>query len=146
MSVVRSLSPIVFLILLIGSLGYVLWRGGKAERGGISAIAIGSVLSALAANSEGPWQHAETGIFVVDVTLLIALMIIMGHSNRFWPLWITAFQIVAVMTHLARFLRPNTIPIAYAIAEELWALPMQAILVAVVCRDRRTKLLNKSLR
>lgn len=105
---------------------------------------MGSVLSALAANSDGLWEHGETGIFFVDVGLLIALMIIMGHSNRFWPLWITAFQIVAVMTHLARFLRPNTIPIAYAIAEQLWVLPMQAILVVVVCRQYRTKSANRS--
>ncbi len=141
---VLSLSPLIFLILLLGSLGYVLWRGEKAERVGISAIAMGSVLSALAANSDGLWEHGETGIFFVDVGLLIALMIIMGHSNRFWPLWITAFQIVAVMTHLARFLRPNTIPIAYAIAEQLWVLPMQAILVVVVCRQYRTKSANRS--
>lgn len=139
MAPIQHLSPSIFLILLLASLGYVLWRGEKAERACVSTMAIGSVVSALAASSAGMWSHGETGIFLVDVAVLLAFMTIMAWSNRFWPLWITAFQIVAVVTHLARFLRPATVPTAYAIAEQLWILPMQAILIAVVWRHHRKR-------
>lgn len=140
----RTLSPVIFLILLLASLGYVLWRGEKAERAGVSAIAIGSVLSALAASSAGMWRHGEIGIFLVDVALLFALIVITGYSKRFWPPWLTAFQIVAVATHIARFLRPNTLPMAYAVAEQLWVVPMQLILVSVVYRHHCERSATKS--
>ena len=133
MAIAHQLSPFIFLALLIATLVFILWRGETAERTCVGIIAVGSVLSAIV-TQDRMFQRAETGIFFVDVTVLLAFMAIMRFSNRFWPLWITALQIVAVVTHIARFLQPQTVPIAYAIAEEFWVLPMQAILAIVVLR------------
>ena len=131
---VAWLSPLTFLVCLLAALGYVLWRGGTAERAGVSTIAIGSVLSAFVAHAVGRWSGTELGVFAVDVAVLVAFIVIMGSSRRFWPLWITSFQIISVATHLVLFVKPKTVPVAYAVAEELWAYPMLAILVAVVWR------------
>jgi len=139
MEVARHLSPLIFLTLLIAALGYVFWRGERAERACVLVIVVASILSALAAHPNGMWQRGETGIFIVDVAALFAFITIMGASNRFWPLWITAFQIIAVTTHLARFLKPATLPMAYAFAEQLWVLPMQGLLVAVIWQRQHTR-------
>lgn len=133
------LSPLIFLGCLLAALGYVLWRGDPAARACVGTILIGSILSAVAANPIGMWRGNEVGIFAVDLAVLVVFIAIMGSSRRFWPLWITAFQIIAVATHLARFVKPKTVPAVYAAAEQLWAYPMLAVLVAVTWRASRPK-------
>lgn len=133
-----KLVPFVFLAMLMAALGYALKRGQWAERAGVSTIVLGSVLSAIAAHSTAMWHSPETGIFVIDVFVLLTFVTIMARSDRFWPLWITALQIVAVATHIARIVEPQTIPLAYAVAEQLWAYPMLAIITVATIRNRRT--------
>jgi hypothetical protein len=118
--------------------------GGRSERAGTSTIIIGSIASAAAMHTYQIWRHNETGLFLVDGILLVAFATIMVLSNRFWPIWITALQIIAVITHLARFLRPTTIPYAYAIAEQLWAWIMLTIITGVcIRRGMQTTATNK---
>lgn len=73
---------------------------------------------------------------MVDIATLVAFIAIMAKSTRFWPLWITALQNIAVMTHLARFLKPQTVPMAYAVAEQLWVYIMLLILIVSVQQQR----------
>lgn len=132
-----QLLPMLFAILMSVVALLVLWRGSRAERAALAAIVAGSVLSGMAAHHDMLWEGGETGIFLVDVAVLCAFIVILAFSDRFWPLWLTAFQIIAVMTHLARFASPRTIPLAYAFAEQLWVYPMLALLtVAAIRRDK----------
>ncbi|WP_230781785.1 hypothetical protein [Sphingomonas sp. Leaf37] len=137
--------PVIFLCILAATLIYVGVRGESAERWCIIAITIGSLATGIAANRGPVWYSAETGIFMVDVATLIAFIVIMARSTRFWPLWITALQIIAVMTHLARFLKPQTVPMAYAVAEQLWVYIMIVILIVSVRQQRSQNAFAKSV-
>jgi hypothetical protein len=126
-----GLVPILFLLLLIAASIYILAYGETDERRCIVTAVVSSIATWLAANDGPAWYRGEIGIFVVDVATLIAFIVIMARSTRFWPLWITALQTIAVMTHVARFLKPQTVPTAYAVAEQLWAYVV--ILILIVC-------------
>lgn len=132
LATILGLVPAIFLTLLIAALIYIMIYGQAAERACIITATISSFATALAANSGPAWYQAEVGIFLVDVATLVAFIVIMAKSTRFWPLWITALQIIAVMTHIARFLKPQTVPMAYAVAEQLWAYVVIAILIIAV--------------
>lgn len=136
LAVVLNLVPVVYLSILAASLIYICVSGERAERACIIAITIGSLATGLAANRGPAWYEAEVGIFMVDVATLVAFVVIMAKSTRFWPLWITALQNIAVMTHLARFLKPQTVPMAYAVAEQLWVYIMLLILIVSVRQQR----------
>jgi hypothetical protein len=129
-----NLVPAIFLILLLAVGAYVLWRGRTPERAGLAIILIGSLLSGATAHYDALWQSGETGIFLVDGIVLLAFGIVLARSDRFWPLWVTAFQIIAVVTHLARFVSPHTVPFAYAIAEQFWVYPMLLLLTVATVR------------
>ena len=133
---VLRLVPVIYLCILASSLAYIGAKGQRAERECVSAIAIGSLATGLAANPGPAWCDLEVGIFLVDVATLIAFVIIMARSTRFWPLWTTALQIIAVMTHIARSLTPWTSPMAYAVAEQLWVYIMLLILIISVRQQR----------
>lgn len=130
------LVPAAFLSLLVAALIYVSVYGQAAERACIIAATIASIATALAANSEATWYRPEIGIFLVDLLTLAAFIAVMAKSRKFWPLWITALQIVAVMTHVARYLKPLTAPLAYAVAEQLWAYIVILILIMSVWMKR----------
>lgn len=136
LAVVLNLVPVVYLGILAASLIYICVSGERAECACIIAITIGSLATGLAANRGPAWYEAEVGIFMVDVATLVAFVVIMAKSTRFWPLWITALQNIAVMTHLARFLKPQTVPMAYAVAEQLWVYIMLLILIVSVRQQR----------
>lgn len=136
LAVVLTFVPLLYLCILAAALVYIGVRGERAERACIIAITIGSLATGLAANKGPAWYEAEVGIFVVDVAILVAFIVIMAKSTRFWPLWITALQNIAVMTHLARFIKPQTVPMAYAVAEQLWVYIMLLILIVSVRQQR----------
>jgi hypothetical protein len=126
-----KLVPLLYNGLLLLSFGYVARWGRWPERAGLLVIIIGSIATALAGQSR-LWAATEVGILAVDVAVLLAFVAILGLTNRFWPLWVTAFQLVSVTTHLARFLKPATVPLAYAFAEQIWAYAMIAVILASV--------------
>ncbi len=144
LTVALTFVPVIFLCILAAALIYVGVRGQDAERWCILAITIGSLATGIAANRGPAWYKAETGIFMVDVATLLAFIVIMARSTRFWPLWITALQIIAVMTHFARFLKPQTVPMAYAVAEQLWVYVMIVILIVSVRQQQSSSVSTKS--
>ncbi|MEO6387075.1 MAG: hypothetical protein ABIT16_04215 [Croceibacterium sp.] len=64
----------------------------------------------------GPGMKLRTmdvGHAVIDATACFAMVAIGTTANRVYTLWIGAFQIIAVMGHLARWLESEITPLAY---------------------------------
>ena len=120
--------------------GYAMLRGGQPERlGGIILIA-GSVLSWAGASREAVRFHGmENGILLIDLAVLAAFLTLALKSDRFWPLWVTGFHLVAVLTHLALLADPTVVPRAYALAQGFWAYPMLIALAIGTNIYRRTR-------
>lgn len=128
--------PFLFLIILLASLAYVVRCGRWPERSGLAIIMLGSIATALVGRSD-LWRGTEIGILAVDVVVLIAFLAIVALTDRFWPLWVSAFQLVSVTSHLARLLKPSTLPLAYAFAEQVWSYAMIAVVIGSVAWQRR---------
>lgn len=132
-----NIIPLLFLGLLLVSFAFVVRCGRWPERIGLMVIVVGSVATALVGRSD-LWKGTEMGILAVDVIVLGTFVVIVGLTDRFWPLWVSAFQLVSVTSHLVRLLKPSTLPLAYAFAEQVWSYVMIAVLVGSVVWQRRS--------
>lgn len=54
------------------------------------------------------------GHVLIDVLALAVALAVALQANRVYPLWFAAFQLLAVVAHLARWLAPDVAPLAYA--------------------------------
>jgi len=118
-----------YLVALISSCAFAIRFGGISERYGAAIMLIGSFLTAVAGLFASGWHNTEIGVLLVDIAVLAAFLTLALHSDKYWPLWTTAFQVIGVATHLARLIDPAIIPRAYSMAQGFWAYPMLAALV-----------------
>lgn len=114
-------------------------RGGRDERLGSTIMLAASVASVLVVNGipVADRLHAiQTRVFLVDLVTLAAFVAMALRSERFWPLWTAAFQLVAVTTHAAYLADPRIVPRAYVLAQGLWAYPIWgSVLVGLLARQ-----------
>lgn len=99
--------------LLIGVFPALL-RGGWPERSAAIAMVSAWLGSALAQNIDqqiGP----QIGVTVIDMLLLALLVGIALVSNRWWPMWASAFHGLGVLLHLAVLLDQKVMGRAYFI-------------------------------
>lgn len=84
-------------------------------------------------------SYAETEliIFAIDLLLLCGLYALMISSRRYWPIWMTGFHLIAVVTHLSSLLAPSFAPLIYWAMGSFWAIPMPLALLVGVELDRR---------
>jgi hypothetical protein len=120
---------ILFLVIWLGCCGYALWRGGPPERIGASLFLVATLASAAVQSPEGArFITIDPGVLTVDLALLASLLVLAFLADRFWPLWMSAMQAVAVLSHTAIALNPDVIPWGYWRAAALWSYPMLLLL------------------
>jgi hypothetical protein len=104
------------------SCGMALRWGGLDER----LASLGFVLATLASklSTVGNYGSTETFLLVVDALLLVALLLLALRSDRFWPMWAAAFQLVAVTVHLASMTETGDYAWAYAVGLIFWSYPV----------------------
>lgn len=113
-------------------LGLILLLGGQPERVGAIILIVGSIATGVVSAGilgSSTWDHLETGILAVDVVVLIALWAVALTSNRFWPYWVTAWQLLAVLVHLQMVFFANIVPTAYSYASMYLAFPMVLLML-----------------
>lgn len=119
------LNQLFYLFVLIAVASYAGWQGGWPERIGAAIMVVGSILTVIAAMSFYPgWQTPQAGIFIVDLLVLAAFANLALNSDRYWPLWVTSFHLIAVTIHLATLADRSVAALPYAWAAEFWAYPM----------------------
>jgi hypothetical protein len=117
------LNQLFYLLVLVAACSYAGWVGGWPERAGAAIMVMGSVLSLVVASHQ-EWQSPELGIFVVDLLVLAAFVNLALYTDRYWPLWVTSFHLIAVTIHVATLVDRSVAALAYAWAAEFWAYPM----------------------
>lgn len=113
-------------------LGLIFLLGGRPERIGAAIIIIGSLATGVVAAGvlgSSTWDHLETGVLIVDSAVLIALWGLALTSDRFWPYYVTAWQLIAVMVHLQMVFFANVLPQAYSYASMYLAFPMVLLML-----------------
>jgi hypothetical protein len=114
-----------------------IWKGGAPERIA-SAIIVYGLLSTIALQGpiESRFLSMELGVFIVDVSMLVLFFVLALFAERFWPIWMSGFQIIQALSHLAQILIPHMLPQAYKTIVTVWAYPMLIILAWATVRHR----------
>lgn len=133
-----DLRLIVYLFLLSTVLPYALWKGGSPERW-IATMLLGAAWGSWLVVSSGgdSFRTIEFGVAVIDAALLVGMLAVTVHADRYWTLWITAFQIIQVLAHVPEILVPELLPEIYGLIISVWSYPMLLILLAGTWRHRQ---------
>ena len=62
------------------------------------------------------WYQFQAGIFAIDVATLVGLVVLARLGRRRWPICAAAFQLFAVLTHIAFAINPHALYRAYLYA------------------------------
>lgn len=120
---------------------------------GVSALAIGlggaperivgaTLLFAAVATTLASWVFPYSFARVwwlsvwIDAVLLAILLAVTAIADRFWPIWLTAFQVLALFNHALRAYDPGLIYYAYWFIAGKMAYPMLLILLLGTLRHR----------
>jgi hypothetical protein len=107
---------------------FVGWRwGGRDEQLAAFGFAVATAASNLA--NEHLYTATETGVLAVDVMLMAGLLILALTSDRFWPLWASAFHFVALLVHIGSLTQQGNFAWAYAIGLIFWSYAVIASLI-----------------
>ncbi len=127
-----------FLILLLMSTGYAFWRGGTPERIGAAVVLGGTLASFFAVSgARARWLNLETGLLIVDATMLATVLILVVRANRLWPIPMAALLVVQVAGHFLKTLDPHIYPFLYWLTSSLWSYLVLAILIVATRNHRR---------
>lgn len=94
-------------------IGVAIWRGGRPER----TIAVAMVIASFAtpiAQMRPLSNNPDVGVFAVDLALLAVMIWVSLRSDRWWPLFATAFHLISVAIHIVKLTRPDTAQAIYA--------------------------------
>jgi cytochrome bd-type quinol oxidase subunit 2 len=115
---------VVYLVALLATCTYALKRGGRTERRAAIALLIAVVATQIADAFGRGWQGPEYGIMAVDAALFVAFAAIAHRSERYWPIWIAAAQLVGLITHLGPVLYPGVVADLYRMTQPFWVFPI----------------------
>lgn len=119
---------IIYYLVLVATLTAALWRGGSIERWGAAIAAAGSVTSTVAGLNQN-WRGLLGELLLIDLLVLIGFWWLSFRSDRFWPYWVTGWQLVAVLVHLQRALFADILPTPYALMTMYLAYPMLLLIL-----------------
>ena len=120
---------------LLSSCGVALRWGGLDERLASLAFILATITSRLF--TESNYVHTENMVMVIDAVLLVVLVSIALRSDRFWPMWAAAFQLVAVTVHFASLTETGSFAWAYAVGLLFWTYPVLIALMVGTWMEAR---------
>jgi hypothetical protein len=127
-----------FLVLLLLTCGYALWRGRSDERIVASVCILGTIATRFAISPLAVrYTNIEYGLLAIDLVMLVAFVAIAMRSDRFWPLWVAALQLTNSMAHLMKAIDLDLVPVAYRAAAVFWSYPILLILAIGTWRTHR---------
>jgi len=115
----------IYGLSLIICCGYVVYRGHHPEYAGVIFVSIATFSTLFVDQTFGQTELGlGVGIFVVDLLALAALIGLAIKSDRFWPIWVAAFYLLAFLIHATMLVAPEIPTWAFATAAHFWVYPM----------------------
>jgi hypothetical protein len=135
----------IFIVLLMSSISISLLWGGAPERIAAAIISFGVVATALVASPYlDRFSSIEINVMIVDVVMLVMFTSLCMYADRFWPIWISAMQLIIVVSHLPKLFMPHIVPEAYLTISAMWSYPIVATLIIATFRHQK-RLRNSGL-
>lgn len=127
----------VFLALLTATSGYALLRGGGPERVAAIIMLVAVVSSGFVASSyRGAFAQRETGIFLVDLAMFGAAILLALRAERFWPICMAALIGVGLQLQVLSWVAPHPHRQVYKVLHALNAYPVLFVLAVGTARHR----------
>jgi len=131
-------NTIVYLVLLIACCLYAYARGGAPEQIAAAIIAVGSVLTYAVMPTSGTSYHSvRLDAFLIDLACLIGFLVLALRAERYWPLWVTALQIIGIAGHGVKLADPDVVRRAFAFALAFWSYPMLLLIALGTWQHQR---------
>ena len=131
----------VFQFLMISALfssSAMAWKwGGLDEKLAAMGFLLATATSVLA--NQNHYEHTETGVLAIDILLFVALLVLALRSDRFWPMWAAAFQMVGTMVHIASMTETGDFAWAYAVGLVFWSYPVVIALMVGTWLEARQR-------
>ncbi len=128
----------LFYAIQVVASGYALLRGGAPERlTGLALLLAAVSTSILQWDIPSLFSGLEVGVMIVDLLLLVVLIAITLHADRFWPAWVTALHALGLGAHLTKVISPDLIRLVYAVLAAAWSYPIVLVLVIGTVRHSR---------
>jgi hypothetical protein len=133
------LRVILYEMILVLCCAYALARGAAPERAAAAMMLVASVASfaTQAQPFSGSFLKVQVWVFAIDLLLLVGLFVLALVSTRFWPLWLTGLQLLAVIAHLIRAIDHSALPRGYQFLISFEAYPMLLIVAIGTWRHRK---------
>jgi len=127
----------MFLLLTVSSLIFAACFGGRDARWAAALVLAAVIATGVAEELNRNWGSVHLTVATVDFCLLIGLGHLMLISRSFWPIWMTAAQLLTVLCHAAAALAGPYNQQIYTALATLWAIPCLLSMVVGVALDRR---------
>lgn len=111
-------------------------HGGRDEQLAAAAFIIATLVSRL---FHVTYAHVELSILAVDGTLLLGLVALALTSDRFWPMYAAAFQLLGTVVHVASMTEAGNYAWAYAVGLIFWSYAVMAALMAGTWVEGRSR-------
>lgn len=99
--------------------GAALWKGRWSERVVAAGFLLGWLATALLKDHH--FAGPQWSIFAADTAALLLFLFVALKSGRYWPLFAAAFQLLAVITHVASTFDRHLSAWAYITAGVIWS-------------------------
>jgi hypothetical protein len=108
---------------------YAMARGGRSERAAALIMLAGSLLTKVVyAPFANRFGDVELTVLLVDAAGFVGFTIVALKSDRYWPIWIAALQLIGMLVHLAKLIEPAMLRTGYAFMLAIWSYPMLALI------------------
>jgi hypothetical protein len=121
------LPPWLGITLTLLVCGFAIWRGGWEERTAGTAALLSTAITVLLRDNS--WPNLQLAAFIADGLLFVVFLILALRTEKYWPLAAAGFQLLAVLTHMAKLVDTQLQQWAYITAQVIWT---YLILIAIV--------------
>lgn len=136
----------LYLLLLVSSVCFVLWKGRFEERLVAVALTLGSIVTfSLYVRAGKNWLNPDVALLINEAAVTAVILFVAYRSKRFWPLPVAAFQITALLTPIAAMLGQNVVSYALGVTQGLWAYPQLLILVLATIRGQQASKAKRTI-
>ena len=126
-----------FWLLMLLTCAFALAFGGRDGRRFV-VISAAAVLLTIPAQRAGSGQATQYWLMTVDLLAFVALLWLMLQSQRYWPVWVSACQLMTVLSHVATLLLQSFSDRIYEGLSTVWIIPLMLFAIIGIELDRKS--------
>lgn len=125
-----------FWLMMIMTCAFAFCFGGRDGRW-LAIISVTATLLTMPAQLAGSWHATQIWLTIVDAATFAALLWLMIDSDRYWPVWAAACQLMTVLTHGATLLIGSFSDRIYEGLSTVWVIPLMLFTIIGIELDRK---------